>query len=196
MDYRATRRFASLRRAALRHATHFTVRLEGTTDMIIPKATCIIKGLTPYSQSRYHEAAKKEKELADAYDRRTWREKMHVMTVGGRSIVYIPAHAIHQCVVAAANVVAAAGGVGAASGVGVAVARDAGGIADRGTAGDGTIVVGDAAADDAGIDGLAEPGGGAVVGVDAAFRNATELDDIADAARLAVDRWFLQGIWS
>lgn len=36
-----------------------------------------IKFLTPYCQSRYHGTAKNSKELPDAYERRTWQERMH-----------------------------------------------------------------------------------------------------------------------
>jgi hypothetical protein len=41
------------------------------------KAIATLKGISPYSQSRFHNAPKLEKELADAYEERTWREKCH-----------------------------------------------------------------------------------------------------------------------
>lgn len=40
-------------------------------------ATVQIQGLAPYSQSRQHGEPKLSKELADDYERRTWRSKMH-----------------------------------------------------------------------------------------------------------------------
>lgn len=47
-----------------------------------------LKSMSPYSQSRYHNAPKLERELPDAYERRTWRERMHV---NGDGHVFIPA---------------------------------------------------------------------------------------------------------
>lgn len=40
-------------------------------------AIATLQGVSPYSQGRYHQTEKHPKELADAYERRTWREKMH-----------------------------------------------------------------------------------------------------------------------
>jgi hypothetical protein len=34
-------------------------------------------GLTPYSQSKFHNTPKLNKELADAYEERTWKERIH-----------------------------------------------------------------------------------------------------------------------
>ena len=34
-------------------------------------------GLSPYSQSRFHDTPKKEKESADDHESRTWRERLH-----------------------------------------------------------------------------------------------------------------------
>ena len=50
-----------------------------------------LQSLTPYSQSRKHDAPKLDKETADAYDQRTWREKC---TVNKDGIVVIPAMAL------------------------------------------------------------------------------------------------------
>lgn len=41
------------------------------------KAIATLRSLSPYSQSRFHNSQKQEKELADAYEERTWREKCH-----------------------------------------------------------------------------------------------------------------------
>jgi hypothetical protein len=41
------------------------------------KAIATLKSISPYSQSRFHNSPKLEKELADAYEERTWREKCH-----------------------------------------------------------------------------------------------------------------------
>jgi hypothetical protein len=59
-----------------------------------------LKGLTPYSQSRAHDAPKLQGELHDDYDKRTWLEHAHFNSDGN---VTIPAHAFHQCVIAAAK---------------------------------------------------------------------------------------------
>jgi hypothetical protein len=41
-----------------------------------------IKGISAYSQSKHHETPKLERELPDAYETRTWREKTHVDETG------------------------------------------------------------------------------------------------------------------
>ena len=50
-------------------------------------ATCHLKSAAPYSQSRAHESPKKERETADLYEQRTWREKVHSLPDG---TVFIP----------------------------------------------------------------------------------------------------------
>lgn len=48
-------------------------------------AVCYLVGQGPYSQSRHYdteEVPKKDKELADAYEKRTWRHRMHVTDDG------------------------------------------------------------------------------------------------------------------
>lgn len=55
----------------------------------MPKtARIVLESRSPLMQSRYHEEPKLNKELADAYEIRTWRSKMHV-TENGES-VFIP----------------------------------------------------------------------------------------------------------
>lgn len=52
-----------------------------TTKFVKPKsmkkAIVRLKGLAPYSQSKYHETPKLNKEGPDAHEQRTWREKGH-----------------------------------------------------------------------------------------------------------------------
>ncbi len=50
-------------------------------------ATCQLHSISPYSQSRMHQAEKPEKETHDANEKRTWREKAHT-TQDGR--IFIP----------------------------------------------------------------------------------------------------------
>ncbi len=66
-------------------------------------ATITLAGLSPYSQSRAHEEPKLDKELADAYDKRTWRFKLSTGVRDGKKVVVIPAHGMHQCIAAAAK---------------------------------------------------------------------------------------------
>lgn len=40
-------------------------------------ALCTLKSVSPYSPSRAHQAPKLDRETADAYETRTWREKAH-----------------------------------------------------------------------------------------------------------------------
>jgi len=61
--------------------------------MKIARAT--IESVSPYSQSRFHNTTKESKELADAYEQRTWREKLHY---NGEGYVVIPAMAFKNCI--------------------------------------------------------------------------------------------------
>lgn len=63
-------------------------------------ATIKITSASPLTQSRKHDAPKLEKELADAYEQRTWKMKAHVNTEGQ---VEIPAFSIKCAVTAAAK---------------------------------------------------------------------------------------------
>lgn len=45
-------------------------------------ATVSLKSISPYSQSRAHEAEKLNRETADEYEKRTWREKCHYTPKG------------------------------------------------------------------------------------------------------------------
>lgn len=57
-------------------------------------ATCKMKSISPYSQSRYHETEKLNKELPDAYRLRTWREHLHYDKDGQ---VFIPPMTFKNC---------------------------------------------------------------------------------------------------
>lgn len=59
-----------------------------------------LKSLSPYSQSRAHVTAKLDKEGADAYEQRTWRERLHTDTDG---MVFIPHSAFKNCLSEAAK---------------------------------------------------------------------------------------------
>jgi hypothetical protein len=59
-----------------------------------------IRGLSPYSQSRHHDAECLDKEGKDAYELRTWRERMHV---NARGEVFIPPMSLKNCLAEAAK---------------------------------------------------------------------------------------------
>jgi hypothetical protein len=71
--------------------------------MNITTATLTLASISPYSQSRHHDEPMLEGESRDAYDARTWRSKLSVAALEGRSTVVIPAHGLHQCIAAAAK---------------------------------------------------------------------------------------------
>lgn len=64
-------------------------------------ATCTIRGLSALSQSRQHDAPRLEGESHEAYDIRTWREKLNVSLKTGT--VVVPAHGMHQAIIAGAK---------------------------------------------------------------------------------------------
>lgn len=63
-------------------------------------ATVTIKGISPYSQARYHETEKLAKENHRDYERRTWRNRLHVNEDG---LVFIPPMAFKNCLSEAAK---------------------------------------------------------------------------------------------
>lgn len=63
-------------------------------------ATAHLQSISPYSQSRAHFTDELEKEGKDDYERRTWRNKLHV-TDDGR--VFIPPMAFKNCISEAAK---------------------------------------------------------------------------------------------
>lgn len=65
-------------------------------------AVATIKGVSPYSQGKYHQTPKlnEGKEQADDYERRTWRERMHYDKDG---FVFMPPMAFKLALVSAAK---------------------------------------------------------------------------------------------
>lgn len=64
------------------------------------RAVIRVTGVSPYSQSRYIQVPKKEKESAADYEERTWRERMHYDDSGH---VIIPPMAFKNCLAEAAK---------------------------------------------------------------------------------------------
>lgn len=62
-------------------------------------ADVTLRSLSPYSQSRAHDEPAYENESKADYDRRTWRSHLHVQN----GTVRIPAKAIHDCLIEAAQ---------------------------------------------------------------------------------------------
>lgn len=63
-------------------------------------ATITIEGMSPYSQSKHHSEPKIGQETSDAYERRTWRSRMHVTKDG---YVKIPPMSFKNGLVSAAK---------------------------------------------------------------------------------------------
>lgn len=63
-------------------------------------ATAHIELVTPYCQSRFHNTPKLNKESADAYEKRTWRERLHV---DENDQIVIPGLAFANCIKNAAR---------------------------------------------------------------------------------------------
>jgi hypothetical protein len=63
-------------------------------------AVASIEIVTPYCQSRYHETPKLNKELSGDYERRTWRERLHVEDDGQ---IVVPGMAFANCIKEAAK---------------------------------------------------------------------------------------------
>jgi hypothetical protein len=59
-----------------------------------------LRGVSPYSQSRFHNTPKLNKELADDYEKRTWKERLHTTEEGE---VVIPALAFKNCIAESAK---------------------------------------------------------------------------------------------
>lgn len=66
-------------------------------------ATVTLTSITPYSQSREHDAPRLDGESHGDYDLRTWRSKLNVGTRNGKETVVLPAHGIQQALAAAAK---------------------------------------------------------------------------------------------
>lgn len=63
-------------------------------------AVAKLEGISPYSQSRFHNTDKLNKELPNDYEKRTWRNKMHFDEDG---MIYIPPLAFKNCLSEAAK---------------------------------------------------------------------------------------------
>jgi hypothetical protein len=63
-------------------------------------AIATLKSISPYSQSRFHNTPKLDKEGHDAYDKRTWRERLNTAPDGR---VCIPPMAFKNCLSEAAK---------------------------------------------------------------------------------------------
>lgn len=59
------------------------------------KAICKLKSITPITFGRFHQENKLEKELPDAYEKRTWKEKAHFNEDGH---VKIPGAMLANCI--------------------------------------------------------------------------------------------------
>jgi hypothetical protein len=66
----------------------------------VNKATAYLTLTDPYIQSRYHETPKLNKELANDYEKRTWKNRLHVNQDG---IVVIPGRAFSNSLAEAAK---------------------------------------------------------------------------------------------
>lgn len=63
-------------------------------------AIATLRSISPYSQSRYHGTDKLDKENARDYEKRTWRERLHV---NEEDKVFIPPMAFKNCLSEAAK---------------------------------------------------------------------------------------------
>lgn len=63
-------------------------------------AKCKLRSVSAYSQGRYHNTDKEPKELASDYEKRTWKEKLHVDDDG---YVFIPPMSFANCIKEAAT---------------------------------------------------------------------------------------------
>lgn len=57
-------------------------------------ARCKLKSVSPYSQGRYHNTEKLSKELHGDYEKRTWKNKLHINDEGN---VFIPPMSFANC---------------------------------------------------------------------------------------------------
>lgn len=64
------------------------------------KVIAALESLSPYSQSKFYMTPKLEKEGADAYERRTWADRLHV---GADGNVFIPPMSFKNCLSEAAK---------------------------------------------------------------------------------------------
>ena len=62
-------------------------------------ATCYLKSMSPYSQSKHHDEPKRPKEGANDYEKRTWRFRSHTDKKG---MIHLPGTQIKEAIVEAA----------------------------------------------------------------------------------------------
>jgi len=65
-------------------------------------ATCTLKSVSPYSQTRYYQTARLDKESHSDYERRTWRDRLHTLPPPDNR-VFIPPMAFKNCLSEAAK---------------------------------------------------------------------------------------------
>jgi hypothetical protein len=58
-------------------------------------AIATLKSISPYSQSKHHETEKLNRELHDAYEKRTWKEKGHWTKDG---FMFVPPTSFKNCI--------------------------------------------------------------------------------------------------
>lgn len=63
-------------------------------------ATAHLQSISPYSQSRFHAAPALDKENKEDWERRTWRQRLHV---NGEGQVFIPPMSFKNCLAEAAK---------------------------------------------------------------------------------------------
>jgi hypothetical protein len=64
-------------------------------ELLMRIATATLQSISPYSQSRRYDTPRKDKEHPDDYEKRTWRDRLHVTTDG---FVYIPPMSFKNCI--------------------------------------------------------------------------------------------------
>lgn len=72
-------------------------------ELMFTQVTGRMRFTAPYVQSHQHSEPKLEKEQPDAYDERTWRNKMNTEERDGKTVVVIPAFGFSQCLVSGAK---------------------------------------------------------------------------------------------
>lgn len=65
------------------------------------QVTCQLQSITPYSQSRPHNEPKLNKEIAEDYEARTWKHRLHVDKASNE--IFIPAIAMKNAISEAAK---------------------------------------------------------------------------------------------
>lgn len=85
---------------------------ETEEEVSIHTATVTLESVSPYSQSRFHEAPKKDKESHDEYEKRTWKDRVHR---DGRGITFMPPMSLKIALEHAARYLGKIPGMGASN---------------------------------------------------------------------------------